>query len=228
MELRTYFKILIRRWWLVAAPLVLVAAYLVATYAPPGNAYQVVMRFSTGTRPAGLSEDYDRFYAWRSSEYIAGGLADLVETGVFAEAVASRAAQKGHEIPAAAIRGAIVSDYTRSILVVYLYWHDSEQIVAIADAIVAEIEQNSAAYFPQIQGLEPAARLLDPLPVPEALAPLAPGLRDQLMGPAIKLGLAGALGLALAFLWHYLDPTLHETDELEALGVEVLASIPRR
>jgi capsular polysaccharide biosynthesis protein len=47
------------------------------------------------------------------------------------------------------------------------------------------------------------------------------------MGPAIKLGLAVFVGVGLAFLWHYLDPTVHEAEELEALGWEVLARIPR-
>ena len=36
----------------------------------------VAMRFAAGTEPAGLSEDYDRYYPWATSEYIANGLAD--------------------------------------------------------------------------------------------------------------------------------------------------------
>ena len=46
MELRTYWKILRRRWWLVVVPVLVVALYAAGTYAPPGPAYQVVMRFS--------------------------------------------------------------------------------------------------------------------------------------------------------------------------------------
>ena len=95
MELRTYWKILIRRWWLVVAPLVVVTLYVTATYTPPGPVYQVVMRFAAGTEPAGLSGDYDRYYPWLTSEYIANGLADVAETGVFAHAVASRLAEAG-------------------------------------------------------------------------------------------------------------------------------------
>jgi uncharacterized protein involved in exopolysaccharide biosynthesis len=60
MELRTYWKILLRRWWLVVVPVLVVAIYAAATYTPPGPVYQVVMRFSAGTKPAGLSPDYDR------------------------------------------------------------------------------------------------------------------------------------------------------------------------
>jgi capsular polysaccharide biosynthesis protein len=48
------------------------------------------------------------------------------------------------------------------------------------------------------------------------------------MGPVIKIGLALVIGVALALLWHYLDPTIREAAELEALGLGVLAEIPRR
>jgi len=224
MELRIYWKILIRRWWLVVAPVVVVAFYVAATYTPPGPVYQVVMRFAAGTKLAGLSEDYDRYYPWLTSEYIANGLADVAESGVFAQAVASRLAEAGYEVAPGAIQPAIVTDNAQSILVVYLTWPDAEQIVAVAEAITAELTGNGAAYFPQLEGVEPAVRPVDvPMPVM-----LPPGLRTQLMGPAVKIGLALVVGVALALLWHYLDPTVHEAAELEALGLDVLAEIPHR
>ena len=224
MELRTYWKILLRRWWLVAAPVFVVLLYVIVTYTPPGPVYQVVMRFAAGTVPAGLSEDYDRYYPWLTSEYIANGLADVAETGVFAQAVAARLAEQGLQIPAGGIQPAIATDNAQSILVVYLTWPSGEQITAIAQAIIAELTENGGAYYPQLAGIEPAVRLLD-TPAP---TPLAPGLRVQLMGPAIKIGLAVVLGAALAFLFHYLDPTVREAAELEGLGVDVLVEIPRK
>ena len=224
MELRTYWKILTRRWWLVAAPVIVVTFYIAATFIPAGPIYQVVMRFAAGTTPAGLSEDYDRYYPWLTSEYIANGLADVAETGAFAQAVASRLGEAGHEIPPVAIQSAIITDNAQSILVVYLTWPDAEQIIAVAEAITAELTTNGAAYFPQLENVEPSVRRLDP---PEPVQ-LPPGLRAQLMGPAVKIGLALVAGIALAFLWHYLDPTIHEAVELEDLGLAVLAEIPRR
>jgi succinoglycan biosynthesis transport protein ExoP len=221
MELRTYWKILTRRWWLVAAPLLVVAAYVAATYTSPPPAYQVVMRFAAGTKPAGLSEDYDRYYPWLTSEYIANGLADVAKTGAFAHTVASRLGDVGL---AGHIQGAIVTDNAQSILVVYLTWSDAEQSVTVANAIAAELAENGAAYFPQLEGIEPAVRLLDE-PVPTTLPP---GLRTQLVGPAIRIGLALVVGVALALLWHYLDPTVREAAELDSLGIDVLTEIPRR
>ncbi len=224
MELRTYWKILFRRWWLVIAPVAVVCLYVVASYRPPGPVYQVVMRFAAGTDPAGLSEDYDRYYPWLTSEYIANGLADVAQTGTFAQAVAARMAEAGQEVASGAVQAAIVTDNAQSVLVVYLTWPDQTQILALADAVSAELTGNGAAYFPQLAGVEPGVRPLD-APVPVALPP---GLRAQLMGPAIKIGLAFIVGVALALLWHYLDPTVREAPELEAFGLAVLAEIPRR
>jgi capsular polysaccharide biosynthesis protein len=221
MELRTYWKILLRRWWLVVVPVLVVALYAAVTYTPPGPVYQVVMRFSAGTKPAGLSEDYDRYYPWLASEYVANGLADVARTGVFAEAVAERVGDPGL---AGAIQGSIVTDSAQSVIVVYLTWPDPAQIVDVADAVSTELTQNGAAYFPQLAGVEPAVHRLD-TPSPVALAP---GLRTQLMGPAVKIGLAAVVGVALALLWHYLDPTIREAKELEEMGLAVLAEIPRK
>jgi capsular polysaccharide biosynthesis protein len=224
MDLRIYAEILLRRWWVVVAPVIVVVIYVVATYVPPVTNYRVVMRFSTGTEPAGLSVDYDRYYPWLTSEYIANGLADVAETGVFAQAVAARLGEAGQDVAPGAVQGAIVTDNAQSILVVYLTWLDSQQIVALAEAVTEELTQNSGAYFPQLEDLEPAVRRLDE----PAAAELAPSLRAQLLGPAVRVGLALFVGVGLAFLWHYLDPTVHEAEELEELGWEVLARIPRR
>ncbi len=224
MELRFYWRVLLRRWWLVVAPALVVLLYTVVTYHAPPTAYQAVMRFAAGTPPAGVSRDYDRYYPWLTSEYIANGLADVAETGVFAQAVADRLAARGLDVARTAVQGAIVTDNAQSILVVYLTWSDPEQTRVVAQAVADELMENGAAYFPQLEGLSPTVTLLDP-PAP---VPLPPSLRAQLLGPAVRLGLALAVGIGLAFLFHYLDPTVRESEELEALGMNVLAEIPKR
>lgn len=224
MEIREYWKVLLRRWWLVVTPVVVVLVHTVVTYSPPPTHYQIVMRFVAGTTPSGLSLDYDRYYPWLTSEYIANGLADVARTGVFAQGVAERLAEAGWQVDPAAIQGGIVTDNAQSIMVLYLTWPDPQQARILADAITEELTQNGEAYFPQLEGLGPAVRLLDePNPVP-----LPPSLRAQLLGPAVRLGLALAVGVGLALLVHYLDPTVREAEELERMGIPVLTRIPRR
>ena len=223
MELRRYWRILSRRWWLIIAPSLVVFLHAAATYSRPEPLYQVVMRFAAGTEPSGVSSEYDRYYPWLTSEYIANGLADVAETHIFAQAISIRLAEMGIELPTTAVHSAIVTDNAQSILVVYLTWFDSAQAESMAKAVVSELSENGAAYFPQVADVGPAVRALDP-PIAR---PVAPALRAQLLEPAVRIMLAAVAGGALAFLWHYLDPTVREAVEVEALGLPVLARIPR-
>lgn len=224
MEIRQLLKILLRWWWLALIPVIIVGGYTALTYRPPGVPYQAVMRFAAGSEPAAtLSPDYDRYYAWLSSEYIANALADIAKTGSFAEAVAARLHDDGQTFDPGAIQGSIASDNAQSIFHIFLTWHDPEQLPHIADAISAELTENGAAYFPQLSTTGSVARRVDP---PRATA-LPPSLRAQLLGPGLRLLLALAAGLGLAALAHYFDPLVRERAEVEAMGVQVLSSIPK-
>jgi capsular polysaccharide biosynthesis protein len=251
MELREYWRILVRRWWLALLPALFVAAYTLLTYDRPPTVYQAHMNFAAGLPPEPRTESfaYDGYYAWLTSEYIANSLADIARRERFAAAVSARLAQDGvlmpdgSPIPSGAIQGAIASDNAQSVFVIYVTWGDPDTLLAIADAVTLELTENTGAYFPQLTGpalratqqsdssqgeervptVPPARRVDDPVPVA-----LPPSLRNQLTGPVVRMALGLAVGLGLVFLLHYLDPTIRERAELEALGYEVLAEIPRR
>ncbi len=217
-------KVLRRWWWLVALPIVVVAAYIGMTLRPPGMSYQVVMQFATESNPAGMSEDYDRYYSWLTSEYIANGLADIARTGAFAQAVAERLATQGFEINPSALQGAIASDNAQSIMILYITWPDAEALSHIAKAASTEITQNGASYYRQTQDIGPIAHALDePAPIP-----MPPSLRSRLMGPGLRLILAGGIGLALAFTAHYLDPIIREREDVEVIDIPILTEIRKQ
>jgi len=224
MELKQIVRVLIRWAWLAAIPVGVAALLTLASYSTPAVTYRVALRFATGSRPAEqLSADYDRYYAWLSSEYIANGLADVARTQVFAEAVVARLAGKGLELQPGAVQGALITDNVQSITVVELFWPDPAQAVAIAEAVGEELIEAAGTYYPQMDAVGAVARQLDtPVAVPQS-----PSLRSQLVGPGVRLGLAGVIGIGLAFLAHYLDPSVREKADLEALSIAVLASIPR-
>ena len=60
-----------------------------------------------------------------------------------------------------------------------------------------------------------------------SIAPVPPPLSARLE-PLLRVALGLAAGVALAFLIEYLDPTLRGRREVEALGIPVLAELPRR
>jgi capsular polysaccharide biosynthesis protein len=227
MELREYWRIFARRWWLALLPALVVVAYTATTYHKPPTVYQAYMSFTAGLpveeRPDAYT--YDGYYAWLTSEYIANGLSDVVRREQFASAVSARLTEQGLAIPTGAVQGAIAADNAQSLFVVYVTWGDPDTLLAIADAIALELTQNAGAYLAQLSDapVSPARRVDHPAPVA-----VPPSLRAQLTGPAVRVALGLAAGLALVFLLHYLDPTVRERAELEALGYNVLGEIPRR
>ena len=128
-------------------------------------------------------------------------------------------------MPPASLSGA---DNARSILVVYLSTSltdpqvATEQLRQTAEAVTAVLQEQNAEVFPQLGG---QAAVVTPLDSPTAGA-VPPSLRAQLELP-LKVGLGLAVGVALAFAAHYLDPFVREKDELEKIGLRVIAEMPK-
>ncbi len=224
MTYRQLVRAIARWWWLGAIPVVIVGAYTALTYRPPGTTYQAVFRFTAGGTPAAeLSADYDRYYAWLASEYIANGLADYAVTARFAEGVAERLAEAGLEIPPHAVQGAIATDNVQSVFVVYLTWPDPDQLRLMAAIVGDELLAAGPVAFPQMGNIGQVARLADtPAPIP-----LSPSLRARLVGPAIRILLGAFVGAGLILAAYLLDPVVRDDDELNELGLSVIAIIPK-
>lgn len=223
MELRPIINYLLRRWWLAFLPVLVVGTYVAFTFERPQPVYQVAMRFAAGTEAAGLSVDYDRYYPWLTSEYIANALADLAVTEAFAKAVSNRLQSQNITVDPNTVQANVASDNVQSILIIYLNCAEPDQCTVTADAISAELTENATAYFPQIAGVGlPARRLDEPHPTL-----VAPSLRSRLIGPGLRIALSIALGLALVFLSYYLDPHIYRDQDLESLGVAVMGVVPR-
>ncbi len=221
MELRTLLKILKRYWYLVVIPPLLVGAYSLITYHAPAAAYAATLRFSVGYPPDQQTTSlYDRNYpAWLTSEYIAGGLSDWAKTGDFAQAVATEA---GNNLSAGEVAGAITSDHLRSIVVLYLNGGDADHLTAMGNAIAKVLQQRNNIVFPQ-NGTGATVTALDGVVV----APAAPSLRNRLDIP-IRVALALVFGLALAFIAWYFDPRVRDRADVEAIGLDIIAEIPKK
>ncbi len=221
MELRTLLKILKRYWWLVVLPPVLVGVFTLMTYRAPAPNYTSTLRFSVGYPPDQQTMSlYDRQYpAWLTSEYIAGGLSDWAKTGDFAQAVADVA---GGDITAGEVAGAIVSDHLRSIVVLYLNGSDPDRLATVGRAATKVLQLRNNVIFPQ-NGAGAVVTPLDGV----AAAPAPPSLRARLDIP-IRLALGLALGVVLAFVAWYFDPRSRDRADAEAIGLSIIAEIPKK
>jgi capsular polysaccharide biosynthesis protein len=219
MELRHYWSIVWRRWWLIAVLVALVLVVSLVTYRPPTPAYQASLRFSVGIEgqePLYAVSGDGRSDAWLASEYLADDLSQVLRGGEFAARIGERV---GFAVPA----GAIFASREHRIMSVRITWGDRDQVQAIAEAVAAAVQDGGAEFFPQLEGVEAAAVLIDG----PGIGPVGRSLMDKLDLP-VRLVVALVAGVALAFLWDYLDDTVRERAEVEALGVPLLGEIPRR
>lgn len=225
MELSMYLRIIRRRWLLALIPAVVVLAIGLATYTPPGQAYNVGMRFLVGQTPAeaAILEDEERLANWQASEYVVNGITDWVRGTRFAEAVSAELAAQGLNVPAGAIFGGLAADNTRSMLELSLTAGDPETLTAMMDAVVVVMQTQNAEALPQLGG---ETAVIVPLDDP-IINPIAAGLRSQLELP-VRVALALGAGIGLMLLVEYLDPTVRDRKEIEALGLPMLGEIPRK
>ena len=219
MELRLYLSILRRWWWLAAIPALVVGAVGLATYRRPPTTYNATVRFNASLPPTLGGSGFDpTYYSWLTSEYIAGGLSDWIKTSAFAQAASDELAAQGKMLGAS-----FTSDYVRSQLVLFVNGGDADSVKAAAEAAITVLQTRNAEAFPQLGGTNAVVAALDA----PTVAASSPGMRSLIDLP-IRLGLGLAVGVALAFLAHYLDPFLRSKQEVEAMGLKVLGEIPKK
>ncbi len=222
MELRLYAQIIWKRLWIAAALVTVVLVTYVFARPQPAPRYVATMRFVVGLRPETGAPDayhYDRYYTWLTAEYLLDDLSEIVKSGVFAQDVAVLA---GVPVPPGAIQGATSAGKLHRILNISITWGDRAQLEQIANAIVVTLETQGGRYFAQLGTEQAVASVIDP----PSIATIGPSLRQRLDLP-LRLALALAAGVGLAFLLDYLDPTVRGRADLQALGVAIVGEIPR-
>ncbi|CAN5676225.1 hypothetical protein BH10CHL1_BH10CHL1_33270 [soil metagenome] len=228
MELREYWQIVRRRWWIPVVLTLLVgifSALQLKPWQPQPVSYNASMRMLVGVMPASDANTaaYDpRYYAWLSSEYLVDDFTEVVRSELFTKNVSERLAQSAIILPPGTIQGSAATGKQHRIITLSFTWGDRAQLALIATAAAAELTEDVAAYFHQL-GTDGAGITLIDWPT---LTAVGPGLRQKIELP-LRLLLALFVGLGLVFLLDYLDTSVHERRELEALGFSILGEIPK-
>jgi capsular polysaccharide biosynthesis protein len=218
MELREYGKILWKRWWLLVALPLFVLLISLLTYQQPPITYQASMRFAIGIEgeePVLAPSGEGRSDAWLASEYLADDLSEVLKGGDFAADISDIV---GLTVPA----GTIFASREHRIMTVSITWPDRAQVQTIAEAVAAQIADGGAKYFPQLEGVQASAILVDG----PGIGPLGRSLWGKLELP-LRLIVALVAAGGLAFLWDYMDDTVRGRADVEALNVPILGEIPR-
>lgn len=221
MEFIRYWQIIRKYWWLTAALLLLVGLISLLSYDwNPPQMHAASFRFNVGLEPVapeGVTYEYNPLDVWMTSEYFMDDLASAVRGVTYAQRVAGRL--EGIDANLAGVFGAFTE---HRVLTVSIQWRDPDQLAQIAQAAIAVLQEEAGQMVGPLGQARPVLRLIDP-PV---VAPVGRSLKDQLDIP-IRLGLALAAGIAGAFLFDYLDVTVRDRTEVEAMGIAVLGQIPR-
>lgn len=228
MELRAYWEILHRRWWLPLLLAVLVAAISAVQlrpWQPRPPMYSVSMRLLVGVLPAtdatGIAYD-PRYYAWLTSEYLVDDFTEVVRSSLFAQGVSARLADQAIELPPGVIQGSAATGQQHRIITLSFSWGDDMQLVAIANAATAEITENATTYFQALGTDDAGVTVLDG----PSIQLVGASFRDKLEWP-MRIGLGLLVGVGLVFLLEYLNVSVRNRREVEMLGLRVIGEIPK-
>lgn len=227
MELRQYGAILFRRIWIPFLLVVLVAGVSLATQKTPPPSYSTAISFLVGVKPERVPGqfNYDGYYASISSEFIADDLSVIVTRQIFVDDVNKYLAEMGSpiQISPGVFSGMTFAGKQHRVLQLNITWPDAAQLQDIARAAVRAIETDSETYLSPLGAFGALITVIDG---PTAPVAAGPSLTQKLDLP-VRLILALIAGVGLVFLLHYLDTSVRDAAELEALNVAVLGEIPK-
>ena len=231
MELYAVWEFVRRRWWLILIPpllaLLISLPALRASLFPDGH-YGVDMRLTVAAPPQPPTEQTTTPYEdtayvpWLASEYVVVNFPAWIASDSFAQQVSDVLDEQGMDIGPDALLGAFAGEGLRSILSLHVRWNEPDEIIPITQAAITVLQSRNHLFFPQFGGEPVSVVPLDDIRVQSLAPPLT-----QRFAPLVRIAIALAAGVALAALAEYLDRSVRTQEDVEALGLPVLAQIPR-
>ncbi len=226
MELRDYARVIWRYLWLIAALVAVVGVGSFIFRAQPAPQYTASVRFTIGVSAPSAAQvtGYDPILtSYQASEYIRDDFVEIVHSDVFADDVNAELTKMGVtgvKISKDNISAAVENQ--RRLMSMAVTWSNAEQAQQIANAAVQNLSENNAKYFAQLGASGAMVAVIDK----PAVSRVGASLREQLDIP-IRVLIALLAGIALAFILDYLDHSVRDARDAEALGLNVVGEIPR-
>lgn len=227
MELKRYWQVLVRRWWIPAVLVAMVLVISLVSMARQPVSYQttiglVVMRQPQAETPAYFT--YSDYYSWLSSEYVIDDLSQIVETETFANDVRRWLRQhkpQAADVSQASIQGATAARRTHRMLTLTITGPTAVSVQTIAEGVVGVVNDGQISYLKRPGNEHTEVFVVNPPGTPAAAT------KSAVLNVGLRVALALLVGIALAFLLAYLDDTIRYPDEAEeSAGVPVLGLIP--
>jgi len=225
MELKDYARVVWRYLWLIGVLVIVVGAGSWLVRAQPAPQYQASVRFTIGVNAPSATQvtGYDPILtAYQASEYIRDDFVEIIQSDSFADDLNATLVKMG----AAGIvvrkgnLGAAI-EKQRRLMSMSVTWNDAAQAHAIAEAAVKNLSENNSKYFAQLGSTGASVTIVDK---PVAYR-VGASLLEQWDMP-IRVLLALLAGIGLAFVLDYLDISIRDARDVEALGLNVIGEIP--
>jgi capsular polysaccharide biosynthesis protein len=231
VELREYWSIITRRWWLPVA--ITVVALLASTVfgLRGAAAYKTDMRLAISTVPTpdpnGVLYYDSRYYANLDSEYLADDMTELMTSRAFADEVHRELATSSAstDVDVATIMTVTRAKKTHRFIDVTVTTATFDEGALIAGSIsrILQDKAHLAQYLKALTAYDTQMSIVT-LPVTHRANTLV-GLISEI-GLRTLIGLL--VGIGLAFLIDYVDPSVRTRQEAErVLQMPVLGEIPR-
>jgi capsular polysaccharide biosynthesis protein len=231
MELREYWNIIRRRWWLPAA-LTMVALIASTVVGVRGAAaYKTDMRLAVSTIPTpdpnGVLYYDPVYYSNLDSEYLADDMSEFISSRAFADEVHRELATSSTplDVDIETIMSATRTKKTHRFIDIAITTPTFDEGSAIAASIsrILADQAHLAQYLQALTAYNTHMSIVTP-PVTHRANTL-PGLVSEI-GLRTLIGLL--VGVGLAFLVDYLDPTVRTREEAERLlELPIVGEIPR-
>ncbi len=230
MELREYWSIIRRRWWLPVAVMLVALIASTVVGVRGAAAYKTDMRIAISTIPTpdpNATLYYDpTYYSNLDSEYLADDMSEFMTSRAFATEIQRElATAKEPEIDLGAIWSATRTKKTHRFIDVTISTATYEQGQSIAGSIsrILNDPNHLAIYLKALAAYNTQMSVVTPPDTHRA---------NTVFGLISEIGLRTAIGLiagiGAAFLVEYVDPSLRSRQEAETLlKVPVLGEIPR-
>lgn len=222
MEIVLLIRILRRRWWLIVIPVMVATVLVIPSFFNSGSAvsggFNTQIRYSAAQQFNLPERDGDYQDVWLASELTVNAFTDWVRSSSFREEVQTQLGDSPIEL---GLMG-IAADNARSVGVIYLSYPEADGLATLSNTVISVLVNRNQAYFPQLGGDPAQVTILEQPTINAAPPPLT-----NRFAPLIRIGVTLIAGLFLAFAVEYFDPTVHHRDELEKLGLPIIASIPK-
>ncbi len=229
MEFREYWQIVWRRRHLIV-PLIaitFVASLIFNLVLPPVYSTSITVQIlAVIPRGAPDAPEYysPEYYRTLYSEYISDDLSEVVKSELFASQVVDQIrARYGRSVSVKDVVEAVSkTKRTHRTLKVTIATGSEALSREIAEATNDVLRTDGWRYFSRDDRQPVQINVLNP-----PRDPLAPSLLRRLMDVLLHSAVAAVVGIALAFLLHYLDDHIQDAADVErTLGWRVLGAVP--